>query len=248
MAEWSKNRADSSSINSGREFTTDDDLAVNELNAMVNNSFYAVDFAEAMADAPDISEIDGTGTPSVSIVDNGKFKKLKFSNLKGEKGEQGIRGEKGDSGGSTTIKIDKTLKSASKTISTSNTETVGEYNKTNFPYYCTTSINLFYGLSEDVLQSLLNQLESGKSCIAKITTSTGTERFCTVNYFYDKSSQFVDMHFKMAGGTLSVQSKNIHINIYSHATNSLYSGGELYCGESNSSKTVYYLDSLIFIG
>lgn len=98
MAEWSRNRADSSSINGGKEFTTNDDLAVNELNAMVNNSFYAVDFVEAMADTPDVSEIDGTGTPSVSLVSNGKFKKFKFSNLRGKQGEQGIQGEKGEKG------------------------------------------------------------------------------------------------------------------------------------------------------
>lgn len=102
MAEWSKDKVNPTNINGGKEFTTDDDLAVNELNAMVNNSFYAVDFAEAMADAPDVSEIDGTGTPSVSLVDNGKFKKFKFSNLRGRQGEQGIQGipgipgEKGD--------------------------------------------------------------------------------------------------------------------------------------------------------
>lgn len=98
MADWSKNKVYSSSINGGKEFTTDDNLAVNELNAMVNNSFYAVDFAEAMADAPDVSEIDATGTPSVSLVDNGKFKKFKFSNLRGKQGERGIQGEKGDKG------------------------------------------------------------------------------------------------------------------------------------------------------
>lgn len=101
MAEWSKNKVESSAINGGKEFTTDDVLAVNELNATVNNSFYAVDFVEAMADAPDVSEIDGTGTPSVSLVSNIKngkvFKKFKFSNLRGEKGDKGDKGETGDS-------------------------------------------------------------------------------------------------------------------------------------------------------
>lgn len=97
MAEWNKNKVESSAINGGKEFTTDDVLAINELNATVNNSFYAVDFVEAMADAPDVSEIDGTGTPSVSFVSNGKFKKFKFSNLRGEKGDKGDKGETGDS-------------------------------------------------------------------------------------------------------------------------------------------------------
>ncbi len=96
MANWSKDKKDSSEINGGKEFTINDNLAVDELNAMVNNSFYAVDFAEAMADEPDISEIDGDGTPSVSLIDNEKngkvLKKLKFSNLKGARGEQGEQG------------------------------------------------------------------------------------------------------------------------------------------------------------
>jgi hypothetical protein len=102
MAEWSKNKVESSAINGGKEFTTDDVLAINELNTMVNNSFYAVDFVEAMADAPDVSDIDGTGTPSVSLVSNIKngkvFKKFKFSNLRGEKGLQGDKGDTGDKG------------------------------------------------------------------------------------------------------------------------------------------------------
>lgn len=89
MAEWSKNKVDATEINGGKEFTTDDVLAVNELNAMVNNSFYGVNFVEAMADSPDISEIAGTGTPSVSLVDNGAFKKFKFANLKGADGVNG---------------------------------------------------------------------------------------------------------------------------------------------------------------
>lgn len=98
MAEWSKERVDSSDINGGKEFTSNDNLAVNELNAIVNNSFYGVEFVEAMADAPDVSEIDGTGTPSVSLVDNGDFKRFKFSNLRGQQGEKGQRGEKGEKG------------------------------------------------------------------------------------------------------------------------------------------------------
>ena len=91
MAEWSKDKVNPTNINGGKEFTTDDVLTVAELNGMVNNSFYAVDFAEAMADEPDISEIAGDGVPSVSFVDNGKFKRLKFSNLKGKTGATGSK-------------------------------------------------------------------------------------------------------------------------------------------------------------
>ena len=41
MASWSKDRVEPNAINGGREFTRDDNLALNELNAIVNNSFYA---------------------------------------------------------------------------------------------------------------------------------------------------------------------------------------------------------------
>ena len=102
MAEWNKNKVESSAINGGKEFTTDDVLTLKELNSMVNNSFYGVDFVEAMADQPDVSEIANTGTPNVSLVNNIKngkvFKKFKFSNLRGEKGLQGDKGDTGDKG------------------------------------------------------------------------------------------------------------------------------------------------------
>lgn len=49
MAKWSKNKVDSSTINGGNEFTTQDNLAINELNAVVNNSFYASNIAENVA-------------------------------------------------------------------------------------------------------------------------------------------------------------------------------------------------------
>lgn len=85
MAEWDRNKVSPSEINNGKQFTRDDDLTVQELNAMVNNSFYGVDFAEALADQPDISEINSSGSPEVSIIDNVKngitYKKFKFKNL-----------------------------------------------------------------------------------------------------------------------------------------------------------------------
>lgn len=72
MAEWSKNKVDSSAINNGKEFTSNDNLAINELNAIVNNSFYATnkaDSAEAIAkEAKETVEsaVIGSGT-SVTI-------------------------------------------------------------------------------------------------------------------------------------------------------------------------------------
>ena len=46
MAEWNKGKVLPSAINGGQEFTKKDILAVYELNAIVNNSFYAVEKAE----------------------------------------------------------------------------------------------------------------------------------------------------------------------------------------------------------
>lgn len=88
MAEWNKNKVLPSEINGGKEFTTDDNLTVAELNLLVSNSFYGVDFVEAMADEPDTSEANNVGVPSVSFVNNGNFKKFKFSNLKGSSGSK----------------------------------------------------------------------------------------------------------------------------------------------------------------
>lgn len=43
-------------------------------------------FVTALTDPPDLSEVANIGTPSVSFVANGEYKKFKFSNLKGETG------------------------------------------------------------------------------------------------------------------------------------------------------------------
>lgn len=43
-------------------------------------------FVDALTDPPDLSEVANIGTPSVSFVANGEYKKFKFSNLKGETG------------------------------------------------------------------------------------------------------------------------------------------------------------------
>ena len=43
-------------------------------------------FVNALTDPPDLTDVGNVGTPSVSFVDNGEYKKFKFSNLKGESG------------------------------------------------------------------------------------------------------------------------------------------------------------------
>lgn len=102
MAEWDRKKVEPSIINGGKEFTCDDNLSTVELNAMVNNSFYSVEFAEALADNPDTSSANNVGTPSVTLVDNVKdgktYKKFKFSNLKGATGAKGDKGDKGEKG------------------------------------------------------------------------------------------------------------------------------------------------------
>lgn len=119
MADWSRKKVDSSTINNGQEYTKDKNVSINELNAMVNSGLYSQDFAEKLVTNIDTSEVGNVGTPSVSLVAGDgatadkPYKKFKFSNLKGdtgatgatgakgdkgEKGDQGIQGEKGDQG------------------------------------------------------------------------------------------------------------------------------------------------------
>ena len=104
MAEWSKNKINSSQLNNGNEWTKDDQVAIEELNAMVNAGLYAQDFAEKLVTDIDTQEVANVGTPSVTLIDgdgatpNKPYKKFKFANLKGEKGDKGDTGDKGEKG------------------------------------------------------------------------------------------------------------------------------------------------------
>lgn len=104
MAEWNRDKVNSSDLNNGNEYDKDSQVALQELNGMVNAGLYAQDFAEHLADTPDTSEANNVGTPSVKLVDNVSngivYKKFKFSNLKGEKGDKGDKGDTGLPGGS----------------------------------------------------------------------------------------------------------------------------------------------------
>lgn len=106
MAEWSKNKINSSQLNNGNEWTKDDQVAIEELNAMVNAGLYAQDFAEKLVTNIDTQEVANVGTPSVTLIDgdgatpNKPYKKFKFANLKGDKGDKGEKGDKGDKGDS----------------------------------------------------------------------------------------------------------------------------------------------------
>lgn len=46
MAEWSKNKVDPSSLNNGQEYTKNDNVSLEELNSIVNNSLYASEVAD----------------------------------------------------------------------------------------------------------------------------------------------------------------------------------------------------------
>lgn len=106
MAFWNRKKKTPSQIHGGIEYKQDDDMTIDQLNGIVNNSFYAVDFAEALTDAPDVSEANRTGTPSVEFIDNVKtpvsggdpitYKKFKFKNLKGATGKSIIPAENGN--------------------------------------------------------------------------------------------------------------------------------------------------------
>lgn len=103
MAEWNREKVDSTNLNKGQEWTKNDQVALEELNAMVNSGLYAQDFVEKLVENIDVSEIDNVGTPTVELVDGDDataekpYKKFKFSNFKGDKGDKGDFGADYDS-------------------------------------------------------------------------------------------------------------------------------------------------------
>lgn len=126
MAEWSRNKVNSSDLNNGNEFNSNDRVARQELNAIVNAGLYAQDFAEHLADTPDTSEVNNVGTPSVSFVDSPSattdkpYKRFKFANLKGA---QGV-GVTDVSSGTATTSGDMTTTPITFTFSDTTTKTV----------------------------------------------------------------------------------------------------------------------------
>lgn len=61
MAKWNKNKVAPSEINKGEEFVDGDNLAIDELNAIVNNSFYASEKAQRAEELSE-SAVKGNGT------------------------------------------------------------------------------------------------------------------------------------------------------------------------------------------
>ena len=61
MGAWRKNKVESSMLNGGQEYTKDSSVSLEQLNAITNNSFYAVDKAdEALTKANSAFENNGT--------------------------------------------------------------------------------------------------------------------------------------------------------------------------------------------
>ena len=124
MADWSRKKVDSSTINNGQEYTKDKNVSINELNSIVNSGLYSQDFAEKLVTNIDTSEVGNVGAPSVSLVAGDgataekPYKKFKFSNLKGDTGATGAtgaKGEKGDKGDPNTLSIGSVTTGASGT-------------------------------------------------------------------------------------------------------------------------------------
>lgn len=129
MAEWSRNKVNSSDLNNGNEFNSNDRVARQELNAMVNAGLYAQDFAEHLADTPDTSEANNVGIPTVTFVDNPNattdkpYKRLKFANLKGAQGVSVTN----VSSGTATTSGDMTTTPVTFTLSNNSTQTINVY-------------------------------------------------------------------------------------------------------------------------
>ena len=90
MAAWEPQKLDLTQINNGQEYNDGDGVGASSVNAAVESAAWAQNYAESLTATPDLTEAGNVGSPTVSFVDNGNYKKFKFSNLKGETGNTGI--------------------------------------------------------------------------------------------------------------------------------------------------------------
>jgi hypothetical protein len=103
MAKWSKNKVAPSQINKGNEYTKDDNVSVEELNAIVNNSFNSQDQAEQSLETVKgfrIGSVISGDIPSASILVDPNKKEIILNLIlpKGDKGDKGDTGEAGSAG------------------------------------------------------------------------------------------------------------------------------------------------------
>lgn len=94
MNEFTPKKIDLSIINGGVEYTDDSAVQPNLFNDMVEGVAFVDEAMQAFTEQPDTSEANTIGEPDVTLVDsvvNGrKYKKLKFSHLKGESGQSAL--------------------------------------------------------------------------------------------------------------------------------------------------------------
>ena len=89
----------STDFNSGIKYVNNvDSPSATDFNNVIESQLYTQEFAEKLADAPDVSQANNVGTPSVEIINNGAYKKFKFINLKGQAGANGSNGADGATG------------------------------------------------------------------------------------------------------------------------------------------------------
>jgi hypothetical protein len=101
MANFTPKKIDTSTINSGQEYTDDDFVTPSAINSPIESGLYTEIIADGLTQAPDISQIAGSGTPTVEFVDgttvNGvKTKKFAFKNLVGGGGYASFVGYSGN--------------------------------------------------------------------------------------------------------------------------------------------------------
>lgn len=113
--EWSRQKVNSQNLNNGQEYTTDSQVSIEQLNAMVNSGLYSQDIvdglkaqpysASATYKYPNIVTYNGSSYMAIYAVDGvyAEFNNIAPTNstywaILAQKGQDGIDGVKGDSG------------------------------------------------------------------------------------------------------------------------------------------------------
>lgn len=92
MGQWQKKRVDGSTINNGQQYTTNDQLSLQAVNAIIESGLYTQEFVEKLASNSPSAD-NNVGTPRVELVDDSNgYKRFAFYNIKGEKGNTGDNG------------------------------------------------------------------------------------------------------------------------------------------------------------
>lgn len=87
MATWNPTEIDLTKINDNNRYENGDGVSAESVDAAIEASAYAQEFAKALTNPPNLTDVANIGTPDVSFEDYGNYKRFKFSNLKGETGK-----------------------------------------------------------------------------------------------------------------------------------------------------------------